>query len=240
MRHNPKKHYAFGDSGWDKYSRKIHRDLKKASINLGRRKDYDKVALSIAEMLLDKDLAVTALEEGQLLYGLSKRVDGIIVEIGTRRGGTTCIFGLSDRKNSSRVYSYDIDKYEIQDVMNEALSLKCNFITENSCTAGKNWTKGNVSLLFVDGDHAEDSVKNDLISWYPHLSPGSLIAFHDYPSRERLKRWKKRGNIKDNRVLGSSTFAGVHNAVAWFMEEHPGEFVKHNWVKNLFVIRKDK
>jgi Methyltransferase domain len=36
-----------------------------------------------------------------------------------------------------------------------------------------------VALLWIDGDHAYESVKRDLLSWERHLLPGAVVALHD-------------------------------------------------------------
>lgn len=39
---------------------------------------------------------------------------------------------------------------------------------------------GPVGLLFIDGDHEYESVREDWNAWYPHLAPGAVVAFDDY------------------------------------------------------------
>jgi predicted O-methyltransferase YrrM len=35
-------------------------------------------------------------------------------------------------------------------------------------------------FIYIDGDHAESMVKNDLLSWSPKVKPGGLIGGHDF------------------------------------------------------------
>lgn len=35
-------------------------------------------------------------------------------------------------------------------------------------------------FVYIDGDHAYDSVKADIEAWWPHVSPGGILAGHDY------------------------------------------------------------
>jgi hypothetical protein len=42
----------------------------------------------------------------------------------------------------------------------------------------KNW-EGNISLLWIDGDHSYKGVKSDFDYWAPYLIDGGIIAFHD-------------------------------------------------------------
>lgn len=41
------------------------------------------------------------------------------------------------------------------------------------------WFQGQVALLFVDADHAYDSVCADVEAWRPHLCPGAVLVLHD-------------------------------------------------------------
>jgi hypothetical protein len=48
-----------------------------------------------------------------------------------------------------------------------------------------------VSLLFIDGDHEYESVRQDFELWRPHLLPDAVVALHDtfvVPGPERVAR----------------------------------------------------
>lgn len=38
---------------------------------------------------------------------------------------------------------------------------------------------GPVDFLFVDADHDYEAVRADIAAWFPRLSPGATVAFHD-------------------------------------------------------------
>lgn len=45
------------------------------------------------------------------------------------------------------------------------------------------WAKGwgsPVELVFIDGDHREESVAADIAAWSPHLVKGGVLCGHDY------------------------------------------------------------
>jgi MMP 1-O-methyltransferase len=44
---------------------------------------------------------------------------------------------------------------------------------------GRRWTGAEVDLVFVDGDHSPDGVREDWEVWCPHVRPGGAMAFHD-------------------------------------------------------------
>ncbi len=37
-----------------------------------------------------------------------------------------------------------------------------------------------IRVLFIDADHSYEGVRADFETWWPHVSPGGLIIFHDY------------------------------------------------------------
>lgn len=67
----------------------------------------------------------------------------------------------------------------------------------DSLQAAREFCDASVDLLFLDGDHAEEAVVNDLLWWLSRLRPGGVVAGHDintYPSVGRaLDRMLGRG-----------------------------------------------
>jgi MMP 1-O-methyltransferase len=56
-------------------------------------------------------------------------------------------------------------------------------IVGESARVAKNWSLGELSLVFIDGGHAEAGVRADYASWSPHVIPGGYLCFHDiYPN----------------------------------------------------------
>lgn len=53
-------------------------------------------------------------------------------------------------------------------------------IQSESIPAGKNWKRGKVDLVFIDGNHYEEFVRGDIEAWLPHIRKGGILAFHDY------------------------------------------------------------
>jgi hypothetical protein len=53
-------------------------------------------------------------------------------------------------------------------------------ILSDSSKAGREWTKGMVDFVFVDGDHSLEGVIKDIEAWKPRVNPGGIMAFHDY------------------------------------------------------------
>ena len=57
-------------------------------------------------------------------------------------------------------------------------------VAASSAAAGKAW-KTPLSLIFIDGGHAQETVSSDYRTWAPHLLPEGFLVFHDiYPNPE--------------------------------------------------------
>lgn len=50
---------------------------------------------------------------------------------------------------------------------------------ERSQEVGRRWGGQPVDLVFVDGDHSPQGVREDWEAWRPHVLPGGHVAFHD-------------------------------------------------------------
>ncbi len=135
-------------------------------------------------------------EEVELLYRLASGVaSGVIVEIGSYRGKSTVALALGSRDHHS-VPVYAIDPHEtftgamgfgfrpadrtefLRNLLRCEVTEIVRVVNLPSRVAAAGWEKP-VGLLWIDGDHRYESVKQDLESWEPHLAPGSLVALHD-------------------------------------------------------------
>ena len=45
---------------------------------------------------------------------------------------------------------------------------------------GVNLVPSNIDLVFIDGDHSYEHVKQDIITWKPKVRSGGLLTGHDY------------------------------------------------------------
>jgi len=131
--------------------------------------------------LVSSRMSYITLKEAMALYRLACRTPGIIVEIGTRLSGTTCVLGLSDPERSDRVYSVDCLEYPGQEELLTLCGLSCNLTVADSFDFENKWNNGSVGLVFIDGCHEEAHAHEDMCRWWKRLEVGGHLCIHDFP-----------------------------------------------------------
>jgi hypothetical protein len=135
-------------------------------------------------------------EEARLLYDLAKDVtENCIVEIGSYRGRSTAALACGSL-NGMQVPVFAIDPHEdfigvlggkfgpqdraafYKAMIDTGCYKIVRLVNLSSEIVAPHWPS-KISLLFIDGNHTFDAVKNDFESWFPHLAESALIAFHD-------------------------------------------------------------
>lgn len=139
---------------------------------------------------------MVSLDEAVLLYCLAKDVDaGCVVEVGSYRGRSTVFLGRGSLAGSS-VPVYAVDPHRpfvgvlggifgpkdrtafygamLKHDCSEIVSL----INLSSDQFSSSWNLP-ISLLWIDGDHSYEGVKQDFLCWEPHLAEHALVAFDD-------------------------------------------------------------
>jgi hypothetical protein len=86
-----------------------------------------------------------------------------------------------------------------------------------SSLAARAW-KTPVSLIFIDGGHAFDTVLADYRGWSPHLLPGGMLLFHDV--------------FEDPSQGGQAPYEVCRHALA------SGRFAPHSTVASLRALRR--
>ena len=143
------------------------------------------------------------LEEKKLLLTLSEKNNGIIVEIGSYLGSSSCFLaaGLQNNDNSTL---YCIDTWGNHCMIYDEDDNKDNNLVEKDTYAEflKNTNKYKkkiktlrgwsfevvkhfeengikIDMLFIDGDHDYEGVKKDWEDYSKHLNKNAIIVFHD-------------------------------------------------------------
>lgn len=95
----------------------------------------------------------------------------MIVEIGTGQGGSALVLASGDGN------VFTIDTEESPDVP------EGNFtkIIGESLKIAATW-KEPIDLLFIDGNHFYEFIREDIKAWLPHVKQKGKVIFHDYDS----------------------------------------------------------
>jgi MMP 1-O-methyltransferase len=149
-------------------------------------------------------------EEGEALYELARECTGrgVIVEIGSWKGKSTICLGLGSRAGSSvRIFAVDphadYRHGEFKDNVERAgiadLVTPIKGISQEVVDAFEE----PIELLFVDGSHEEDDVREDFDRWVPKVVEGGIVAFHDTTWHDGVRK------VVAERIYGSRQFKDV-------------------------------
>lgn len=165
-------------------------------------------------------------EEGEALYELARDCTGkgVIVEIGSWKGKSTICLGLGSRAGRGvPIFAVDphadyrhgefkenVERAGIVDLVTPVKGLSQQVVDDFDQP---------IELLFVDGSHEEDDVREDFDKWVPKVVEGGVVAFHDttwHPGVRKVVAEKifASRQFRDVRfVIGSTTIASkvAHN-----------------------------
>ena len=120
--------------------------------------------------------------EAEYLFTVARQAVLGIVEIGRMKGGST--FLLASANTEAPIYSIDIapqdDHYLAQQLADhiDGKGKNVRLIVGDSQLTDYPDIES-FDLLFIDGDHSYEGCKNDLENWFPKITPGGHIIFHD-------------------------------------------------------------
>jgi predicted O-methyltransferase YrrM len=129
----------------------------------------------------------------------AERCEGVIVEIGSYKGrsavalalaGTSqvyCIDTFTDvTGRGGEIYPNSVADF-LRNIASAGLTDRVTPIVSTSKLAREGWGIDHnfpvafpIKLLFIDGDHAYESVKQDYELWSPLVVTGGWVIFHDY------------------------------------------------------------
>ncbi len=138
-----------------------------------------------------------------LLYQLASRSDppGRAVEVGSAWGRSTVFLAAGSRRAvGNRVLAIDPhtgDDLYLADEglgpMNSYAEFLANLerlgvsewvepVVATSADAAASVPREPIRLLFIDGVHTYEGVRDDIEAWVPRVSPGGFVVFDDYPN----------------------------------------------------------
>lgn len=171
--------------------------------------------MNIDKIKIDKIKGFLDERESDYLYQLALKASkkGPCLEIGSYCGKSAVYIGGACKENNAVLFSLDHHRgseeqqpgqeYFDPDLLNEQTGLIDTLplfrhtlavfaledtvipIVGHSETIGRAWQTP-LSLIFIDGSHAYESVLKDYQIWSKHLMPGGYLVFHDiFPDPEK-------------------------------------------------------
>jgi MMP 1-O-methyltransferase len=160
-------------------------------------------------------------QEGMLLYELAREctVPGVIVEIGSWKGRSTIYLALGSKAGPGKTI-FAIDPHTGSPEYWAAFGTVSTFdafadnvrragvedvvipLVHTSTDVARNFEKP-VAMVFIDGAHEYESVKQDFEDWFPKVVNGGIVALHDAVARPGPKR------VARDFVLRSRSFRRV-------------------------------
>jgi predicted O-methyltransferase YrrM len=124
-----------------------------------------------------------------------------IVEVGSLAGRSSCALCYFAKDKDV----YCVDTWDVQHVKDKNLikifgetdvlgifkkNMKANgynphIMKMESVQASNNFADESVDMVFIDADHVYESVKEDIVAWWPKVKKGGLICGHDYNGQEK-------------------------------------------------------
>ncbi|NTV31259.1 class I SAM-dependent methyltransferase [candidate division WWE3 bacterium] len=163
------------------------------------------------------------IREAETLYNLAHKATGkgSIVEIGSWKGKSTICLGLGSKaghkvkivaidphtgspehkREMGDFSTFDEFKKNIQDAQ---ISELVEPIVKPSYEAAREYNQP-VEVIFIDGAHEYEAVRNDLNDWFPKIVNGGFIALHDTTSD-----WEGPWRVVKETGLSSQHIRNIH------------------------------
>lgn len=123
---------------------------------------------------------------------------GTIVEVGCWKGASTIFLALEAREKQVSVFCVDtwlgssehsntneVKERKLFGVFLENMRPVIDDISVlriSSVSASRVFEDGSLDAVFIDADHAHESVRQDILCWLPKVKSGGILAGHDYVS----------------------------------------------------------
>ena len=153
-------------------------------------------------------------EVGELLHALVRTIKpDVIVETGTHKGFSALMMAKAIQQNGNgHLYTVDMADHGVRALFERfGVSSFITFYKAKSTDVLQSMPRTRkVDFLWLDADHAEESVLAEIKTALPYLKPGSYVGFHDalidpredgavkkvrasYPSWEYIRFMSARG-----------------------------------------------
>lgn len=92
------------------------------------------------------------------------------------------LWGTYDTYNDSRNQQDKLDE-SYREAVAVLAPYRCTILREASLKAAQRVPDGSLDFVYVDANHGEAFVRQDLEAWVPKVRPGGIISGHDYITR---------------------------------------------------------
>jgi len=187
--------------------------------NLRVARDARRFAANLTEA--DRVPGLLERREAETLYVLARRAAslGDIVEIGSYRGRSTAFLAraIADSGASTRILAIDphLEGTETDFRANVAAPIAKSVVDVRVAYSHDVApdVPGPLGVLWIDGDHSYDGVREDFEDWFPKLATGGWIAFHDTvdqwygPTKLAGELLRSRRDLAEIGVVGTLMYA---------------------------------
>ena len=128
------------------------------------------------------------LDEGAYLYKVAKSLkNSRILEIGRFEGGSTILLASTGNELDSIDIAPKNDTF-IEVMLKQLMIDKVNLIINDA--KNMNFPENKYDLIFIDGGHSYEQVKNDFLKVKKSIKIGGHLLFHDYsPSQPEVVKF---------------------------------------------------
>jgi predicted O-methyltransferase YrrM len=162
----------------------------------------------------------------QSIRDLSPERPITVVEIGSFRGRSTIAAGhaLLERAEGGTLYAIDPqDDERFQElrsnVAGAGVESVVRLIRATSREARKQFGAEPVDLIFIDGSHEYEDVRDDLNDWLPLVRSGGIVAVNDPfwwgVGRALQERLVREGSLRSPRFVDNTLFFSYVPDAAW-------------------------
>ena len=141
------------------------------------------------------------------------------VEIGTYNAESTLLAASFDFIED--IFCIDpfniIENFTISKKRLSHIDKNIKYIQKRSQDAYSLFEDSSIDILYIDGDHSYESVKNDLKNWHPKVKFGGFICGHDYNATshpaviQAVDEFVELNNLQIDRVFCDTSFLIVNN-----------------------------
>lgn len=144
----------------------------------------------------------------------------LIVELGVENGSSTFVFERAARLCGAKLVSVDYNDCSKATDWDEWMFIQSDDIA--FADRFPEWRKekglpASIDLLFIDTDHHYEHTVKEINKWFPLLSPGAVVIFHD--SNVRSAYYRKNGTIGRSRDFKRGVIRAIEDYVGFRLDE---------------------